>query len=379
MMEYICRKNSFATDLAKHVYSTSISDLLDKILSACVDGYTDIKLLILDSLLERIDPAFTMEESHHSSLLISTLINRHSNISDGETLISKLASTESLKFLFSQLFSSSSWVARAAANILKHLIPVAGKEGSDDEAANGENGSPVTDVLIDTMPRIVAYLDSRPDELQNTTHGIAITPVKEDKLFLIDLIISGCKLSNDRFVRTVVDSQAILVITKLFVESPWNSALHNLFEHLVRTVLQSENSDLIKSLMEEANLPMHLIQIGTEPTTVLPNGVEVRKGYLGHITRLSNLLADQEKSYSYLNSHLNNLIGWEEYKATTLTQVNETESRQLGGKNPRGIQNSQSEEEDPRDSLTLDSLSSPSTRAHEAEEEEEEVEEDLTK
>jgi hypothetical protein len=110
---------------------------------------------------------------------------------------------------------------------------------------------------------------------------------------------------------------------------------------------------------------------------VLPNGVEIRKGYLGHITRLSNLLADQEKSYSYLNSHLNNLIGWEEYKATTLTQVNETESRQLGGKNPRGVQNSQSEEEDPRDSLILDSLTSHSGKAHEADEEE--VEEDLAK
>jgi hypothetical protein len=74
---------------------------------------------------------------------------------------------------------------------------------------------------------------------------------------------------------------------------------------------------------------------------------------------------------------LNNLIGWEEYKATTLTQVNETESRQLGGKNPRGVQNSQSEEEDPRDSLILDSLTSHSGKAHEADEEE--VEEDLAK
>ena len=108
--------------------------------------------------------------------------------------------------------------------------------------------------------------------------------------------------------------------------------------------------------MEDAQLPVHLVNIVTQGTSKLDSGKEIRLGHIGQVTRISNLLIEKSASCPYISEVLKNTSGWENYKINVLAQINELENKLLGGKSLNQVSSSQSEDDyfEQRDSIGSD-------------------------
>lgn len=72
----------------------------------------------------------------------------------------------------------------------------------------------------------------------------------------------------------------------------WNNLLHNQIESTLKIVLEGKSSELKESLFQDGHFIDFLAQCGEKPDYQFPTASKrrVRKGYLGHLTKLANLL-----------------------------------------------------------------------------------------
>jgi len=78
----------------------------------------------------------------------------------------------------------------------------------------------------------------------------------------------------------------------LMVKHEWNNILHNFIEKIFINSLESDSFKLKNALINESNLLEFLISSTKDIDYVIPSGLKrkIRKGYLGHITKISNSL-----------------------------------------------------------------------------------------
>jgi hypothetical protein len=75
-------------------------------------------------------------------------------------------------------------------------------------------------------------------------------------------------------------------------KNEWNNLLHNQIESTLRCVLEGKSTDLKDSLFVDGHFIDFLAQCGEQPDYRFPTKGKrgVRKGYLGHLTKLANLI-----------------------------------------------------------------------------------------
>lgn len=70
---------------------------------------------------------------------------------------------------------------------------------------------------------------------------------------------------------------------------------------------------------------------------LLRKGRKVRRGNLGHIIIIANQIVKAGENNPEIQEYLDNNTAWKEFTQTTLKQINETNTTELGGVNPRDI------------------------------------------
>jgi hypothetical protein len=122
-------------------------------------------------------------------------------------------------------------------------------------------------------------------------------------------------------------------VTSLVFNNPWNSVLHSYFYDIALAVLDSDCTDLKRALVVNSQLPQRLIDVIARPMIPSRSGNSeklVRNGFLGHATRISNLVAKHASLYIDVKSMVAKCAGWDAFVAGHLSDINEIESKKLG-------------------------------------------------
>lgn len=247
----MCQDNHYALDLTKHIYSSSITDLLDRIILTPTNSFTSTKLQILETLLHKIEPVGSLEEILNASNVLQSFILKHINVSDGDSLMLHLWTEQNLRYIVEKLFCNVPWTVRASAAVIKCLMYCTVQDlSSDEETPKNEKSMSIIDVYLSFMPDILRYLQTVSSSTVATTYGVNITPIGEDKIALIEILYVGLKKGYCKLIEYVIQEKVLKVVTDMFVNNAWNSVLHNLYVGIVNIVVSSDNLQLIHSVRD---------------------------------------------------------------------------------------------------------------------------------
>ena len=102
--------------------------------------------------------------------------------------------------------------------------------------------------------------------------------------------------------------------------------------------MDKADATLLRSLFEKAKFLDVIIEAGQNPDHELPKrGRKVRKGYMGHIIRISNELIRYGNIEDNIDRYLKANKEWSEFVNTKLKKQNEVNNTEIGGYNPRNF------------------------------------------
>lgn len=150
-------------------------------------------------------------------------------------------------------------------------------------------------------------------------------PLGSTRLKLIELTSLAIKLNKSAVIEKIISSNLFGTILSLFCTYEWNNMLHNQVEKILNMVLlESQYLSLKKhvifncgwtrlklliiwpQLFEDQKLLSLIIKLTDSPDFAFREERKIRKGYIGHLVRLSNKI--NESTDEYVKSQIENSI-----------------------------------------------------------------------
>jgi hypothetical protein len=334
----------------------------------------------------------------NSSILLSALLNSHRTYANSEEILKPLFSPESLDTLVKSLQSPKNELYIGAIfqllnTICEYLMDPQGSTTSNQngnmnsgfqsilesktQSENGLNNMSGGPLIADTenfinkiaeeLPKLlVIFVDK--DTLAETTKvpsssQIMMEEVKEEmkteeeddtrvnfrfgyttKLFgqngikIVELCYNFIRLNHPKIEAQLAEQRFFKILLELFIKGEWNNILHNIILKILTHILTGRSEVLKRSLLEDARLLDFIIQSTNQPDYTLNSKLKnkVRKGYLGHLVKLSNLI--EETTDPYLKDYAEKHQSWQSYKEQFLKKSNDNDKTKIGG-DPREQQN----------------------------------------
>ena len=168
-----------------------------------------------------------------------------------------------------------------------------------------------------------------------TTYGELRPPLGKHRLKIVEFISVLLKTGNEAAEEELISSGTIERVLDLFFEYPYNNALHHHVESIINSCLESRNNILVDHLFEECNLLGKILQTdqqpivsgdGSQPTFPATGKRAPRVGNIGHITRISNKLAQLESNDNRIRAHLEKNMEWSDWHTNILQERNTIEN-----------------------------------------------------
>ncbi|OIT02326.1 PREDICTED: serine/threonine-protein phosphatase 6 regulatory subunit 3-like isoform X2 [Nicotiana attenuata] len=172
---------------------------------------------------------------------------------------------------------------------------------------------------------------SSDDKILPTTYGELRPPLGKHRLKIVEFISVLLKTNNEAAEEELISSGTIERVLDLFFEYPYNNALHHHVESIINSCLESRNNILVDHLFEECNLLGKILQTdqqptvsgdGSQPTFSATGKRAPRVGNIGHITRISNKLAQLESNDNRIRAHLEKNMEWSDWHTNILQERN---------------------------------------------------------
>ena len=266
-----------------------------------------------------------------SSAMFSNLQN-HFEI---EVFISRIH--EALPKLLSFLIDKEDQIIRVDSNPNLLLLP---KNPSDNVMQEEE----VKENILTSLTGGVATTNPNINTKSNTDivdyrFGYCTKLFGQNRMKIVELYFSFIKMKNSMIEARLCELGFFKVLLDLLLKEEWNNILHNIILNILTFVINDNSESILRSLFENARLLDFIIQVTVEPEFVLNSKMKsrVRKGYLGHIVKLSNLI-EQTKN-DYIKNIKNKNEGWSIYRNQFLKKSNDNDSTKIGGNDAREIQN----------------------------------------
>mmetsp|Transcript_7925 Transcript_7925/g.15378 ORF Transcript_7925/g.15378 Transcript_7925/m.15378 type:complete len:581 (-) Transcript_7925:1692-3434(-) len=347
--------SNYSKDFVRHVASRSIAEVIERILSfeeAGTKTYVEERKHLLDLLIDMIAPETEIESINASSIIVNFL-SKQTSVVRWEEVASHLATSATLEKLLKHLYSNNVVVVKTLVSVLIAIITHAPlrsetqKEEEDSTIIEAES-FPIIDLLNAHLNKIVETITEPRNVESNTTFKATIPVLGEDRLKLSELLAVALKLNDSSLSKRIIQEKVPSTFVKMFVEYPWNSSYHKIFESFVNTVLESNDEALKDSLLVTAELPKHLVDL-SDNEKFQTNGVPIRRGNLGYVTRISNILVKNSKN-DFIKQLLSKSPSWDCYVCEALRERNEIESQTIAGQKPTILSEDQfsEEEEDPK-------------------------------
>jgi serine/threonine-protein phosphatase 6 regulatory subunit 3 len=328
-------------DLVRHVASRSIAEVIERLLAFEEPGsnaYIPERKQLLDLLVDAIAPETEIESINASSIIVNFL-GKQTSVVRWEEVARHLATRATIERIMRHLYSCNTIVVKSLVSVLIAIISHAplksDAQGEDDTTLYEAEVPPVVELLATHLDKLVAYIKEPRAPVSRTTFKVAIPVLGEDRLKLCELLGVAMKLDEPLLNKRLISEKVPSLFVEMFVEFPWNSSYHKCFESFVNAVLDSSDNSLKTALILEAELPRYLVELsdnGRFPT----EGVEIRRGNLGFVTRISNLLVKHAKD-DLVKQLLAKFPSWDCYVCEALQERNEIENQPIAGQKSRAF------------------------------------------
>ena len=230
-------------------------------------------------------------------------------------LRSLLCAPETLRLLFSNLDGNNSKGSAGIKANLQVLLTLFAKYA----VAEGDDCT-VIEMFAENIWRIHDVLRGTP------------TRFSDDKQVCMEIVRLLCSVNHHELYEKIVDSRILITITDIFERFPWSSVLHNSYLSIASAILICEPSLLRKHLLDDVKIANLIVKHGNCPMMKSKNCM-IRKGFMGHLHTIANILLKLDDFDSYLEDVLDNTEGWYEFVSNVLVKQNFIENKQLGTEN----------------------------------------------
>jgi len=359
------RKPEILQKMIQHIYSKSIAEFLAKVLtfesSVLVNTqnevYNEKRSEVLKEIIKKLQPECDIEEINNTAYLICEVFGKYNTMHCSHEILQNLLEKPSIDYFFTILKTQKSTSACAVALILGNIFayyilintPKSQDQNLDD--STGENTSPTNAPqvfeLSDEIPLLAAFIENLDEIVKfiGNSSGDPITgqygseaiPFGSARLKALELIIIAMKANNTKIYNQLVDCQFLETILNIFVKHNWNNMLHNQVEKILTHIIEGNSEELKVALYEKAKLFDFIVDSSQDSEFPLsgPHGRKVRKGYLGHLVRLSNKLVESRDPAVLKYTEENEK--WKAYTEGLLAETNKRDRVNFGGRDPRAV------------------------------------------
>lgn len=346
LMQYLQDNSSLLEKLIKHVDTTSISDIIKRLVGA--DEQTSMLFIptyaewlartpLIELLLDRLATGFSSEVQTNAADILSAIAHTQPT-----PLAAKLTQEDCIKSLFQRALQPGGQVLVPALDVCIALLEPRrnaqepSDSGSSQDASTKAKAQAVC-AIVQYLPKLIDFLSTEdPDSTQETPYGLLHPPLGRPRLKIVELIAVLMRTGDSNAEQAVIQTESISLCMRLFQKYPFNNLLHHSVRDLIRAALRKPSEKLVRHLLEDYKLVDWLISLPEQVTPTPRPGTEataqtkaaLRAGYLGHVTQLATELdsiagtsgvnAEIYPQKSVIVSHLNSHKGWEAYLQETL-------------------------------------------------------------
>ena len=253
----------------------------------------------------------------HSSLLLSDIINKVTDIPQGKELVQSIVEERNIKLLYDLLISDTQYKINASAGVVKTLYIVNFRV----DLVSLYPWFNFSEYFIQILSQLEITLTIAPSTSILNTIKEEVVPLGEARLKLIEVIAYALKNSKESVNEKVAESKIPNILIKLFFTYPWHSMLHNAIDLIIQNVQQSSHEKLIKSFFCSKELFQEIL-------SSVKQSPRHRLGNLGYVHKFANYL--KETSDPLIKEFLSNEPDWVDFTSGYLKERNNTEKRQLG-------------------------------------------------
>lgn len=292
-----------------------------------------------------------------ASYIICEIINKRSSVLGGAEFEEYFGSKEFLDVVFNNLFRDDELTGTLTLiiNALLQLHLNAknnGNKGTGDANDSSEaieevlTGSDEENYLYDCLEAKIGdineYLHGNQSDEVDTTFGSNQKPFGTTRLKLVETLLLCIKLKVNKIAIEIRLKKIYNTLMELMVKYEWNNMLHNLIEKIFITTLEGDSHILKNVLLNQAGL-LDFLNNTTETTQfTFPNqgGRQIRKGYLGQLTRIAQKIEKIAETDSELKEYINN-EKWKNFNEKYLKPTVTTETMDLAGYHKRESEDSE--------------------------------------
>ncbi|KAL0479192.1 SIT4 associated protein [Acrasis kona] len=151
----------------------------------------------------------------------------------------------------------------------------------------------------------------------------------EIRLKTVEHYHSLYRLKVDQVMR---DVELMNDLLDLFFTFAFNNLLHCNVFGILQIILESEHEDLKLSVIKDSNLLNRLLQAHEQNEAALKEPKGFRKGYMGFVVELSNMIRKLSINEEQpIGAYANSVAGWNEYLSGPVQERNLMNERQVGG------------------------------------------------
>lgn len=133
---------------------------------------------------------------------------------------------------------------------------------------------------------------------QETPYGVLQPPLGRARLRIVELLAVLLRVGDDAVDAALIQAQSLQVVQELVAAYPFNNLLHHQMFALLLAVLRRASPVMVSHLFGECQLVTWLLQLPQEvspaprPGSSSSSKVLLRAGYLGHVTRIGQVLQE---------------------------------------------------------------------------------------
>eukprot|EP00742_Colponemidia_sp_Colp-10_P009192 GILJ01010004.1.p1 GENE.GILJ01010004.1~~GILJ01010004.1.p1 ORF type:complete len:717 (-),score=156.09 GILJ01010004.1:415-2565(-) len=381
MLTYFSSNMDALTNLLNHIGTRSIMEVLVRLVTLddnrfdVEDDKQRLNVFVLDKMVEKLAPNHSSEvHSNVAEALVEILIRGH-ELANSDRLPNRLQSEETVNKILSYVFSTDTSSLKHGLIVLGHMLsryisppkcttiidgpgpfisdalsdfpppppPSSPPPEEDDDVVMQETVAvPFLTGLAGKLEAFQQVLSSVPSEPVSLPHQTMNQPLGSTRLQVLEFLALLLKANNGTLHQEIARLNLLQTSIDLFFQFEWNDFVHNLVASMISSTLECDSDALKTSLLKQSNLIERLVnavnvnkQAGSVPRPV-------RKGYMGHVTKIANALQKAAEANETVKSYLQD-PAWLSYVNDELKITNETETSTLGGNKPAAIRDSDDE------------------------------------
>lgn len=336
---FMKEKKDIISSFIKHLGNSSIMDLLLKVI-ACEDTPDGAGVLewlcktdLIPSLVSKFESKLGQDVHENAAQALVDIV-AISVTSASSPLIAQLESEAMVKTLFGYILADG--LNSSLLHSLSVVIELLKRHINEhhDDTTTVDQLPPLLQSVVQNIDKLQLFL-SNPNNSDSKNDAKLILPVGTvDPLgfhrlkiieFFAILVRTNYKCVDD----AIVKSNVLNVCLDLFFRYCWNNFLHTTVEQMIQGILDGENEELKKSLLVDCKLLKRIVDATQENESEIAKIKGVRRGYMGHLITISQVLLQTASTDALVDKILNETPEWLEYVKGPLAQTRAIQATRL--------------------------------------------------